>query len=418
MPLRQRLLRNTLRTLAALALFCIAATTLVTAQQYLLRWRCQRLLADLQSIRLHQTTWAEAQILMHRWGQWGHYDGTCTSTSCEYRITLSDPGIPYSKLKEGTLAAAFFRNKLFGSFYELAGFRAGSFEIAFIVQDGTIWRTRSHYVVEVPPDHFWPQFEDQGSFLQLTARSRDALRGYSPHQRKDWTLWPSNSIEDHPYYLVGRPDGCESCLSGEVNFDVQAPPGVVQQLTNYQFDCLTRRHPCRILEDMLPLASEWHLYAPPSGTPDPNPKPATPQPCREPLWAVGRDAASVLVVDALTTQHHSDAFEEFDVATAKLAGALKNPVPWSAGTKVTLRPYLSSKDSWPANSDIHLFPGQRYLAVIDAPLVEKQDKSQTSKPIPTSIDLDQCGLFPDNPQNRSELQRGFALNDLLRVPEF
>ena len=418
MPLRQRLLRITLRTLAALAIFCIATTTLVTAQQYLLRWRCQRLLADLQSIRLHQTTWAQAQILMHRWGHWGHYDGTCTPANCEYRILLTDPGIPYSKLKPDTLASRFFYNRLFRSFYQLAGFRFATFEVDFIVQDGTIWRTRSQYVVDVPPDHFWPQFEDQGSFLQLTARSRDALREYSPHQREDWTLRPYASIENHPYYLVGRPGGCEICLSGEASFDVQAPPDVVQQLTNYQFSCLTRRRPCRLLEDMLPVANEWHLYEPPWGTPDPNPKPTTPQPCREPLWAVGRDAASVLVVDALTTQHHTGMDQEFDLATARQVEALKNPAPWPSGTTLNLTPFMTSRDSWAINGDLHLVPGRRYLVAISVPISARKDEHQKSARANPVVELFPCSLFPDTPQNRADLQKGFALNDTLRVPEF
>jgi hypothetical protein len=32
----------------------------------------------MHQIRLYQSTWADALRLMHRWGSWGHYDGTCT----------------------------------------------------------------------------------------------------------------------------------------------------------------------------------------------------------------------------------------------------------------------------------------------------------------------------------------------------
>src|SRR6185369_5315466 len=60
----------------------------VQIQQRMLRWRAERLLADMHQIRLYQSTWADAQRLMHRWGAWGHYDGSCTAASCTYKIEL------------------------------------------------------------------------------------------------------------------------------------------------------------------------------------------------------------------------------------------------------------------------------------------------------------------------------------------
>src|SRR5882757_2590378 len=58
----------------------------VQTQQRMLRWHDERLMADMHQIRLYQSTWADAQRLMHRWGAWGHYDGGCTAASCKYEI--------------------------------------------------------------------------------------------------------------------------------------------------------------------------------------------------------------------------------------------------------------------------------------------------------------------------------------------
>ena len=71
----------------------------VQIQQRMLRWRAERLLADMHQIRLYQSTWADAQRLMHRWGAWGHYDGSCTAASCKYEIEMDsiahyNPRIP------------------------------------------------------------------------------------------------------------------------------------------------------------------------------------------------------------------------------------------------------------------------------------------------------------------------------------
>jgi hypothetical protein len=55
-----------------------------------LRWRAERLSADMNQIRLYQSTWADAQRLMKRWGAWGRYEGNCTPESCTYEIEMSD----------------------------------------------------------------------------------------------------------------------------------------------------------------------------------------------------------------------------------------------------------------------------------------------------------------------------------------
>src|ERR1700677_2852066 len=75
---------------AALALLLLLSALLaaVQAQQWLLRWRAERLMADMHRIRLYQTTWPEAQELMRKWGAWGHWDGACRAEDCEYAITL------------------------------------------------------------------------------------------------------------------------------------------------------------------------------------------------------------------------------------------------------------------------------------------------------------------------------------------
>ncbi|MFY9854499.1 MAG: hypothetical protein WAK26_11550, partial [Terracidiphilus sp.] len=75
--------------LAALAVVLLTFAA-VQFQQRLLRWRAERLMADMHQIRLYQSTWADAQKLMYKWGAWGHYDGSCTATECRYEIDLED----------------------------------------------------------------------------------------------------------------------------------------------------------------------------------------------------------------------------------------------------------------------------------------------------------------------------------------
>src|SRR5580698_8341667 len=101
MQLKPGMLRVAKRVgLAALALLFVAVI-FIQVQQRIFRYRAEHLLADMQAIRLHQSSWRDAQALLHRWGAWGHDDGTCTFTNCRYKIVLMDEGSRfYSELRE------------------------------------------------------------------------------------------------------------------------------------------------------------------------------------------------------------------------------------------------------------------------------------------------------------------------------
>jgi hypothetical protein len=134
----------------------LSTATFVQVQQHLFRHRCERLLADMQAIRLHQTTWQDAQMFMHRWGAWGHYAGTCTWTNCTYVVKLSDflYGVG-SNLQEGNWLSYCLRNDTVAGMYRAMGGRFAQFSTGFIVQDGTIWRRSTWLEVEVPPRGFY-----------------------------------------------------------------------------------------------------------------------------------------------------------------------------------------------------------------------------------------------------------------------
>ena len=155
--------RKILRVVRAAA-FVVAGLVLllfatVQANQWLLRWRAERLMADMHHIRLYQSTWADAQRLMYRWGAWGHYDGTCTEKDCRYRIVLTDT---YSSIdSSGTrslLVWVISHDRLNLLFH--AGFRPGRVVVSITVQDGTIWREEAGLSVEGPAHGWWREDDD------------------------------------------------------------------------------------------------------------------------------------------------------------------------------------------------------------------------------------------------------------------
>lgn len=127
-------------TLRVVCLTTLSIVLLITAavqlQQYLLRWRSERLMADMHQIRLYQSTWADAGKLMHRWGAWGHYDGACNSLDCRYVIEVGDQ---FWGMNERSKAGWLMRGISFVRGWGLFGGRLAALRATFTVHDGTIW---------------------------------------------------------------------------------------------------------------------------------------------------------------------------------------------------------------------------------------------------------------------------------------
>src|ERR1700722_11391696 len=276
-------------------LFLILLTFLaVQFQQRTLRWHAERLSAEMHQIRLYQSTWADAQRLMHRWGALGHYDGSCTAESCTYKIEMGsigwyNPHIP----RHAWLDWLLTRDRL--NLYNWFGGRGSAFTASFTVHDGTIWRESTGIGVSVPSRRM-RRDNDFDRSLSMGAGSYQRLH----RTIEDWTFMGSeDELAQHPYYKVGRPGGCEiNCQIGHVYYSTHTPPAEIQRLTSYDFSCFTRFNPCTELEDLLPAAKEWHLYKEDDLKQSSSPE----KPWDVPVWAPARDARYVLAVEALSTK--------------------------------------------------------------------------------------------------------------------
>ena len=115
----------------------------VSIQQHVLRWRAERLLADIKSIEMGKNTWGDAQRLIYRWGKWGEYRGSCTSDRCSYRIDLNEPlgsFFEYPNRNDGEVK--FLIESLLNPVYPiyfLIGGKGGAVVARFEVIHGIIW---------------------------------------------------------------------------------------------------------------------------------------------------------------------------------------------------------------------------------------------------------------------------------------
>jgi hypothetical protein len=378
----------------------------VQTQQRMLRWRAERLLADMHQIRLYQSTWADAQRLMHRWGAWGHYDGSCIVASCKYRIEMDSiafysPHVPRHAWLDWLLIHDRF------NLYQWFGGRGSAFLATFTVHDGTIWRESTAIGVSVPRRRI-RRDNDFDLFLSISAGSYQRL--HRTIENPFLHMSGAEGLAGHPYYKVGRPDGCMiNCQIGAVYYSTHTPPSEIERLTSYDLSCFTRFKPCAEIEDLLPAAKEWHLYKEDELQQSSSPE----KPCDIPVWALARDARYVLAVEALSAKmlnDHEDYGElHHEAARVRIVSSLKEPAPWLPGAIVSANHLYWLNDASRSSEDEHLVPGRRYIVFA----IGNDDRDRlVTKDSP--LQFERCGVQKDTPETRRELEEGFSQNDTLK----
>jgi hypothetical protein len=395
-----------LRRVALCALIVTLAIAFLTSafmsfEQELMRYRAERLLADFHQIKLHQSNWADAQRLMYQWGAWGHYDGQCNAQNCRYQIAIDYPAIQ-AQIKVFQLLDSF----KMGWLYYVLGGRYARMYFAFIVQDGTIWRTDLSAIVEMPVNLFHDEW--YGGALMAGAKSRSALHRVATG---GWVLGNDEQLAQHPYYKAGRPGGCTGCMASEVTYAEQTPQDEIRRLTSLDLSCITSILGCSHVEDLMPAAREWHLYEE-FEDPPPNSQPPPPSdPCAIPVWVLGREATEALSVEVIPSSSHvaqeKPPNRDAPEGNLRIVDFLKGPSPWPPGTVIAGKSIFVDLGSNSSNFRQQLPPGKRYI------LLTKYEEHPSLQ----EVDLLPCGFQPDTPQTRIELRKGFSQNDQLRGPE-
>ena len=387
----------------------LVAFLAVQIQQRMLRWRAERLSADMHQIRLYQSTWADAQQLMHRWGAWGHYEGSCTAASCKYEIRIDN--CPRHAWSRWLLIHDRF------NLYERLGGHGSAFGVSFTVHDGTIWRDGSWVAVDVPTRRIRRENDFEWS-LSIGAGSYQRL--HRTLQNPFLYMGGAEGLAGHPYYKVGRPSGCMIlCQIVVAYYSTHTPPAEIERLTSYNFSCFTRFNPCMHIADLLPTAKEWHLYDSEyeSGPTVPVPKERplsefyVPKPvtCSDiPVWAMARDARYVMAVEALSEKIVEQGDYHRELAQVRVVSSLKERAPWLPGAIVNTDHLYWSKAATPSSENQHMVPGRRYIVFA----IGNDDRRQmVTKDSPLSFE--RCGMQEDTPEVRHELEKGFAQNDTL-----
>jgi hypothetical protein len=394
----------------------------VQTQQRMLRWRAERLLADMHQIRLYQSTWADALRLMHRWGAWGHYDGSCTAASCKYEIEIDCFSCYNRHVPPHAWVNWLLKHDRF-NLYEWFGGRGSGTGASFTVHNGTIWREGAWIGVNVPRRRMLKGNNDDFEW-SLSVGAGSYQRLHRTLENPFLYMGGAEGLAGHPYYKVGRPSGCSIlCQLVVAYYSTHTPPAEIERLTSYDFSCFTRFNPCARIVDLLPAAEEWHLYdseyesSPtvlvPMPRPFPGPPAPLPPPCSNiPVWAQARDARYVLAVEALSTKivkvHERYGDYRREVAKVRVVSSLKEPAPWLPDAIISTDHSYGADDASPSSEDDHLVPGRRYIVFAIGNDIRMQLVTKDSP-----LRFERCGVQEDTPEIRRELEKGFAQNDTL-----
>jgi hypothetical protein len=200
----------------------------IRLDQYVLRWRGERLQADIRALELRKSTYADARRLEDRW-----FDNTkenvCRPSWCDLTIFVNNTGCQYLQF--------FLKHpRAFAVYHALGGRAAGAY--SFIqVRDNVLWGKGIGLSIETlstEPDGRHVQYQLGGSI------------GTDDH-----FTWVSAR---HPDYQIGSPSACTSCVEGWVKFTPFADPQDVLRLTDLNFTCITRWTHCTEQADILPTA--------------------------------------------------------------------------------------------------------------------------------------------------------------------
>jgi len=231
--------------LAAVLASILLLAAAIRVDQYVLRYRAERLQSDIRSLELRKSTFADARRLEDRW-----FDNTkekvCRPSWCDLDISLNNTSARHLEFLWNHLAVRAIYHSLGGRVA-----RAGAF---IQVRDNILWGKGIGLGIETL------ETEPDGRRVEYTLGG--SIGTHSPFQ-----VWVQ-----HPEYQIGGPTGCTGCRIGWVNFTPFADPRDVLRLTDLNFTCITRWRHCTKQADILPTAwKELEAEIAKGAKDDPNP---------------------------------------------------------------------------------------------------------------------------------------------------
>ena len=236
------------RLVIGIAVVIAVSLAVVQVGQQIVRHRAERLLGEMRALEVGKSTWKDLQGIQTRWGAWGHYEGACNATNCEYQISLIDwvgNVIDAISLRRGASALHDHLPEVLAD---------------ISVHGGEVDRT-SFMVSTAVPKGDGPGWNGDGpepeGYIEYKSGSY-ALVTIAKSVKEPLTPAYGPEATSHPEYRMRPPGGCEGCMGFDTEFTAAATPEDVNWLTGFDFSCMTRWSPCTVSSDLMPEA--WRRY--------------------------------------------------------------------------------------------------------------------------------------------------------------
>jgi hypothetical protein len=393
--------------IAAIAILApiICLIAVVRIQQYVLRWRAERLLADIRQIQMGKSTWADAQKLMQRWGKWNvSWDGPeCNARSCNYAISLDD--ISHALHRFPLIDGGNWGSKLrwprwMNRPYRWAGGRFAVVRAEFAVRNGIIW-SKSFAIMLTP----FPETYDERGELNAVTNSSVMAQAVCETQCSHGRFLSNEvifSIDNPEMSLLIEDD--RKGHGAEVQFTPFADVNTVNALLDFNLGCLTRWHACRTVAELVPSAAS--LYN--SGLRKMNEGEDEDALQGLPLWIAARDAEYVAVAEALHTSSRNPPNEHSTITSFRIKKLLKgdSDMPGRSFYMITT---VGSEETCPVSSaDARGFHTGEEVLLAFSGRINEESTSET--------ELSPCVVAPMTNQNLADVQRGIARDSVFQDP--
>jgi hypothetical protein len=223
--------RSTVRQYLLALLFVLSVAWISgEAAQLLLRWRAQKLLADIASLHAGRSTWSDAQPMMQKWESCSVPKGPCTTESCTYQVDIIQT-LPPFMVGDPAPGARNYIPRLM----DHVGLRSAAARGGFTVDHGTIV-FRWFGVQVTPPVSNWGISDGYIPYISASSAQTSQFRERAGDQR---LLHPNRMVQHKDSYVA-------------VTFSSDEDPAVQSALMDFHFSCITRLRPCESEADLLP----------------------------------------------------------------------------------------------------------------------------------------------------------------------
>jgi hypothetical protein len=378
---------------AAVAIVVLGLAAFVIAQQRVLRWRAERLLADIRAIQMGKSTLADAQRLMYKWGAWGEWQGDCAKDWCVFRVWMGDVShalYRFPVLDGGNWGSPLRWPRGVNRPYRWAGGRFEEVEAEFEVRHGVIW-SKSFAVLIIPlPD----EYLGNGDLIPATSRSVIA------QARSSTQCFHRGYLSQMSYFSADSP---ETCLFTDKNWIVAqytpfADEDTVHQLMDFDLECLSSWRACSGQELMPRAASLIENFRQQTQKPGAQTE-------MLPIWILARDSEYVGIGEPSAVQS-IPTDRQARKRQLRIVRLLKGDHLVS-GAGVYMVNTVGSEDicSVPPSDGTALNGGREFILFFNAPL--NVDPAHESE-------FNSCVAVPMIDRNLVDAQRGVARDTLLR----